>query len=666
MSLPTIDNVRRPRSQGYNARLNELIVRLVENNEHPLNIQTAEAQPPSINTNENPEDFSPTKGRVFSRSGFYGGEGLAFAHRPTNTELDRTRYWDSDCINIEREDISDIPSIKLSHHLKQQDDITNTNSIIAASPSTVWMLSGSDIKFTTDPFDTPPTWTTENPTLGHAGNLVSLALLNDDPYIAISGDGIHRRVAGVWAHWSDQSASDIFSVKERIFGFSSQNLYEIRAGAGSVLIHSLESNKRWCDITSVGPAILATASDGNVYTFTFETDEDTFDLVLFSRTKIEGENPRAITALHEEILLTTSTTNAVGGTIGRLYRCKLTQTLTLERQLVKEWGNNQSTRYNFATASQAKFSYATDRSSFYFNIVENTSGTDYKVSVWRYNLIENALSRYTSIDFAALADRPQFRGVIRFKGKTFFTMYSDAGLLSDVQGFWWESDEYCSEGYLITPLADFFTAVEKVWVSINVDGLSQSANETIEIYYTNTPSAITDPDSSDWHLLTEIIGVNLTEELRVRATRGRYLAMMIKLKSSNNTDTPELFSIAAQGYNGKSDFVINLPISVSDIVRRPGKRRKRAKNLGRSLHDRLISMQGEDIELEVYDPPLLVLGALEAVSERATVQYVKGFPIQVAYVTVVGKLLSDTSNLTGENVMGIGIMGIEIMGGVDD
>ena len=93
--LPSPSNTSEPKSQGFEANLDDLFLRFAVGPGRQMNINTAPLQAQAIQTSETPEDFQQEFGQIFSRTDFAGGGGLDKAHRRNAADTDFSRFWDS-------------------------------------------------------------------------------------------------------------------------------------------------------------------------------------------------------------------------------------------------------------------------------------------------------------------------------------------------------------------------------------------------------------------------------------------------------------------------------------------------------------------------------------------------------------------------------------------
>lgn len=640
MALPNTTNVTRPRSLGYGLRLDEQLYRLVVTPETPIQTKTVEPNPQRINTNENAEDFLPSVGQLFSRSEFQGGEGLAFAHRPTNTEEDRTRFWDSEGINVAQTKLGVPPQIKLSFQSTRV-DTTSQQYLAETSNGFVWSTpeSGSNINRIENPTSTPVTLNSE--AVGGGAIVGSVAILNDLPYVAAT-NGVYGRstnvTVGAWSQFSTKPTSRIWNVKERLIGKGYElggdghSLYEIRSGADSVLLHALDSNYEWMDVAEFSGGLLAVASDGHLYMFTFETDEATFDLTLNSRTKFEGEIPVSIGCLYDTVLIGTILPNT--GTLpymkgaGKLY-AGIVQDFSINLKLIKQIGETADLTHYIPLEI-----YGTGN-NFYIGVEDPSRN---KGDIWRYDITNGALSRYIYYTMGAGATTYDgIHSILMIRGKLLYTVVEAAG----ARGIYRESYNAVTSGYMILPLIDFYNAYNKAWVSVRVDGIFPTSWD-IEVYFSTNPDAILDSDHVSWTLLDTWDSSSDPAEVRFpNGTSSRYMAIKIKfVDNSGGHGEVALRSITVRSYQGPNDLRIRVPVNVSNVINIPGRRRIRTRRLGRQIHEQLKTMFGQDVEAELYEPKIKILGVVEDVDMQVTRLFHRGVASSIAYVTVLGSKIS--------------------------
>ena len=214
---------------------------------------------------------------------------------------------------------------------------------------------------------------------------------------------------------------------------TSGDLYEVTSSSPTTM-KTLPTGTEWTDVADGGAVVLGAASDGYIYSFADESSS----LTLKGQTFIEGEVSKRYRYSTRFIFYGTYQ-NTASGKIGRLYVAEITNANSLyvlvNAQLIKQWGDGTT------TLNQAPYKIISTRDSIYTGIVDSAS----KTNLWRYYLPTGGIAR--DVEFA---ESGIVEGIAVFSDRIFATM-SGGGLYR-------ESYKFVSTGYIITPLADFFTS----------------------------------------------------------------------------------------------------------------------------------------------------------------------------------------------------------------
>jgi hypothetical protein len=629
MAVPTTTNVKNPRGMGYGFALDGHLFRLAVGPGRELTISTAPPEAQRINTASNPEELAAEYGITFARSQFDGGEGLYRAHVEGASP---SRFWDSKNVSVTPAGPGEFPEIKL---LPKMDRIsedfffgtTDVHLLYDEKTGTLYASMFNDLLFSTDPFSPTPSFEWEDPsphgaeptsTSTYIGGVVMLG--DDDIYIALGTNGIHKKTAGVWTHWSDVLATRIWSVKGRIVASDGRNLYEVLAGgaAPSPLL-TLPPGKVWTDAVDGGSHVLCTASDGYVYAFV----SDAGALSLVTQTPFEGEYPTAIGQSQGVVMIGTTSPSR-----GRLYIGSLSTTGQVEDlTLVKEWSTGHPR------------TVVGNRSSLITSVED---GTD--THLWKYDLRTGGLSRDLTVD----AVSESVIGLLRANNRVFVGIKG---------GVYRESTFTSDEGYLISPLADFVSSAAKSWVASTLETGELGDGRVVELYYTTDPEALLDPDSTAWTLAMRRDaggGLPVTEPLP--STVSRSLAGMVKLYSTGldgaPTPTVRSFSFAAYASSGDEDLIVTLPVNVSDHIERRGVARRRAPGAGDAAYRMLMSFEGKPVLLELFAPKRAVRGVLEQVGTPVSALTKRGSTTAISMARVRGKYVGVEGTTSGAGVFG--------------
>jgi len=608
MVLPDTSNTKHPRAYGYGVRINDKYFRLVNTQQHKVQIQSAPLQADRVDTQENPEDFTQEYGTVFSRSDFSGGLGLEYMHRQDNPDDARTRYWDSKNI-----DISEGNPITLLPQTTSREQVGDDNLILASWKNRLYLAEGSTLKELTQPSSATTNFATDSNYTG--GRITGLTNTGGKQYISDS-TGVYSRTEPTN---SFNSASDLtnitylWGVKSRAIAAVSNELHEVRSGGTSYKIYTLDAGSSWVSVVDAGAAILAGADDGYIYSIAVDDSNNPNDPSVQAQTRISFD---VLLDMHFRagVLYYTTYQTVENGTIGRLWQATLDQqSLTVTNSsVIYEWGDNTNTE------DTKPGPIAGDRESIYFPVLE-PNGEAY---IWRYSMVEGAINRETGHTTSPV-------DTIAHAGNRTYFAINNGQVYS-------EGDQYAEEGYLITPLADFYTDTEKSWAGARIDTARVGAGHSIEMYYTTDPEAIHDPDSLSWVKIKNIRTGTDNTETQIRDVRSRFLSTMIKLYS-DGPETPNVRSLSVRAYPGPGDIVFLLPINVSDSYSAPNKERKTIPGLGRRYYEEIYGRHGTSVEVELLDPKHAIHGVVEQISEVIPVMSSRGSPTHITQVKVRGR-----------------------------
>jgi len=641
-TLPTKATVDRPRAKGYDGFIGDLYFRLAASPQQPATDETAPPQPDRFTTEVNPEDFGESFGKTFSKVDFTGGAGLDQAHQRDATERDLTRYWDSRNVDIRRVEGS-VQEIRLLRATAAVGSTgTDTFPSLAQIGGRLFWINGNDVLNTADPTVGSPTINNEDPHAAEGDQAVlDLAVLGDELYAAITTNGIHNRSSGgTWAHWSDLAATRLWGVKARVLASTGAALYEAAAAAGSTLLHTLPSGQTWEDICDAGAAILAAGSDGYIYAFAEESGQ----LVLKAQTRVEGEKPRSIIAAQGFVFYSTIQSVAAGGKIARWWRAVLSDAFVLEAgQVLRQWGSGAE------TVDHDPSKMLVTRDHVYVGVVEDGSETH----LWRYDFVTTAVSRDLIFGVSA---RP---GGIAVDNERLFVTLASGGLHR-------EATTYATSGWLMTPLADFFTARNKQWIGGRLWVRQITSNEAARLYYATDPEVLEDAASGAWVELIELASGVGGDEVAIANTEARWLAGKIELLASVDAATsPRVRGCAFRAFPGFNDVILQLPINVSDQVERPNRRRVRLNGHGEQIWAALKEMEGKPKAVELFRPPTRVRGIVESVSVPIRTRTERGSVTIAAMVTVRGLRENPLSAAAGVASLGSVVLGVTSLGGVE-
>ena len=628
--LPSPSNTSAPESQGFEANLDDLFLRFAVGPGRQMNINTAPLQAQAIQTSETPEDFQQEFGQIFSRTDFAGGSGLDKAHQRNANPNDFQRYWDSKGIDVfSGKEVGQEYKVSLLHDTDEVQTTTGTNLYMQELGGEIFYADGAVLK----KVSTPLTGTVSDDGTPSAGNnITGMAVLGSKLYLVANGDIYVRNSAGSYATYNTHKTFDkLWSMKGRLVASATNGeLHEVAATSSPPTMKALPSGSSWTDVADGGAVVLATADDGYIYSFADESST----LTLKGQTFVEGEVPNAIDAAQGLIFYGTYQ-NTASGKIGRLYVAEITNANNLyvlvNAQLIKQWGDGTT------TLNQAPYKIISTRDSIYTGIVDSAS----KTNLWRYYLPTGGIAR--DVEFA---ESGIVEGLAVFSDRLFATV-SGGGLYK-------ESTNYVSTGYVITPLADFFTSEKKQWVGAKLN-TNVVTSGSVKLFTSTIAGDINNSDAATWAEQVSIFSGTGGDEEVMTLVDGRWIAGKIEINTDDVTQSPEMLSFAIRGFQLVNDLVVDMPINISDQIERPFRKALRVQGQGDLVYQALRNKEGKNVQLEIFRPDTLLRGIIENVSSPIEEISPRGSVTMYCLVRFRGSKVVKTST------SGVGL-GIELLG----
>ena len=628
--LPSPANTNAPEAQGFEANLDDLFLRFAVGPGRQMNINTAPLQAQAIQTSETPEDFQQEFGQIFSRTDFAGGSGLDKAHKRNAGENDFQRYWDSKGVDVfSGKAVGQEYNISLLHDTDEVQTTTGTNLYMQELGGEIFYADGAVLKKVA----TPLTGSVADDGTPSAGNnITGMAVLGTKLYLVANGDIYVRNSAGSYATYNTHKTFDkLWSMKGRLVASATNGeLHEVAATSSPPTMKALPSGSSWTDVADGGAVVLACADDGYIYSFADESST----LTLKGQTFVEGEVPNAIDAAQGLIFYGTYQ-NTASGKIGRLYRAEITNANNLyvlvNAQLIKQWGDGTT------TLNQAPYRLISTRDSIFVGIIDSAS----KTNLWRYYLPTGGIAR--DLEFA---ESGIVEGIAVFSDRLFATV-SGGGLYR-------ESTNYVSTGYVITPLADFFTSEKKQWVGAKVN-TNVVTSGSIKLFTSTIAADINNPTAATWSEQVSIFSGTGGDEEVMTLVDGRWITGKIEINTDDVTQTPQMLSFAIRGFQLVNDLVVDMPINISDQIERPFRKALRVQGQGDLVYQALRNREGKNVQLEIFRPDTLLRGIIENVSSPIEEISPRGSVTMYCLVRFRGSKVVQTST------SGVGL-GIELLG----
>ena len=634
--LTTQAEISNPQRKGYDFRIDNQLYRAAISGDRQMTIQSSDVQEQGVNVKQNPEDFTSNLGRIFSRNNFSGGSNLDTAHRANGTAQDVTRFWDSECVDVFTSDLGKGYNVQLLHTTESKQALSSAVSHMAVVGTRVY-VSDDETLYKSD--DGGHNWSTVTEGLTAGYQIKGLAAHGDLLYITAnngSAGEIETLTSGGTSTQKMSAAAydKIFSVKGQFLVTigNAIHAYDGNTTVGSAII-TLPSGQTFTDVADVGAVVLATATDGRIYSI--KDIAGTF--TAKGQTEISGEQPTCIVESQGIIFYGTKDVQITGNkVIGRLYRAALTVADDLyvlsQNQLIKEWDVD-----DVDNSPNVLF---TTRDSVYTGIKESSSTS----FLWRYYLPTGGIARYYKAGVGATIQN------IKLVDEKFLFTVTSSGVFK-------QSSNFEEEGYLIAPPADFFTAENKQYVEATAEVEDLNSGESVELHLSNKYEAINNSNDESWDLESDIRSGTGEEPVQLSRV-GRYIAVKVVLKSTTSNTSPKFKAFQVRALARPELVVIQIPVNISDRVERPYRKPIKVKNLGETIYQSLKDKEGQPVTLEVYDPAEVIRGVVENITYPIISNPNIGSVTQYAILTVRGTRQETFSQVTTGDVFAVNKYGV--------
>ena len=624
-----------PKRKGYDFRVDNQLYRSAIGPGREMTIQSSDVADASVNVRQNPEDFTSNIGRIYSRNDFSGGSNLDNAHKANGNPNDVRRFWDSQGVDVFNTDLGKGYNVQLLHTTEKEQALSSAVSHMAVVGTRIYVSDDETLYKSDDGGDTFST-VTEGLTAGY--QIKGLAAHGDLLYITANNGSAGEIETLTSGGTSTQKMSaavydKIFSVKNTFIVTIGNALHQYDGNTTvSSAIITLPSGQTFTDVTDAGAVVLATATDGRIYSL----KDVSGTLTLKGQTEISGEQPTCIIESQGIIFYGTKELQTGSKVIGRLYRANLRVADDLyvlaENQLIKQWdvdGIDNSPNALFTT-----------RDSVYTGIKESGSTS----FLWRYYLPTAGIARYYKASAGGTVNN-----IVNVDEKFLFTVTSD--------GVYQQTNTFEQEGFIIAAPADFFTAENKQFVEASVEVEELSDGNTVELHLSNKYESINDSNDSTWDLEVNAesgVGEELVQLQRV----ARYVVVKVVLKSPTQVSTPKFKAFRVRALARPELVVVQIPVNISDRVERPFRKPILVRNLGETIYQSLKDKEGNAVTLELYDPAEIVRGVVEKISYPIQSNPNVGSVTQYAILTVRGTRQQTFSQVTSGDIFGVKGLGI--------
>ena len=634
--IPTTINISNPKRYGYDLKLDDILLRSAVGPGRDMTIQSSDVEGGQVNVRQNAEDFTSNLGRVFSRNDFSGGSNLDLAHRRNGNDNDTIRFWDSQSVDVFKKDLGESYNVSLLETTTNERSLSSSDgdNYLAVVGTTIYVSDDATLYKSTDGGQT---FSTQSTGLTAGYHIKGLAAHGDLLYIVANNGSAGEIETLTYGGTSTQKSTaqifdGIWSVKNKFLVSAGTSIYEYD---GATTVSSakvtLASGESWTDVTDAGAVALATATDGRIYSF----KDVSASFTVKGQTEITNEVPTCIVESNGIIFYGTKEDQTGTKKIGRLYRATLQTADDLyvlgNNQLIKQWdvdGIDNSPLKLYAT-----------RDSVYTGIKESGSTS----FLWRYYLQTNGIARYYKAAAGGLV-----KGICSVNEKFLFSVEGN--------GLFKQTSVFESEGFVLLPAVDFFTAENKQFVGAEVSTEVLTAGTSVNIDVSTKFESLNNSSDSSFDTVIEQTTGSGDNEVQLKKV-SRFLVTKITLKTTNTSNTPKVKSVQIRALARPELVVARIPINISDRVNRPNRKPLRIKELGDALYNALRDKEGNSVTLEIFDPNEIIRGVVESISYPVQSNTEVGSVVQYAILTVRGTRQNVVTDVTSAEVFGINALG---------
>ena len=676
MTIVLTTPVKRPKAEGYNLSIDGVWWRTVSNPNAQIQLGTRDSLAPRTDQRGSIYNNVLDIGYAWSRTDLSGGEGLDWDPREIALEvnqiaLDPVRYWNSVGIDVSRPDVAGERYALRLARTSQIWGVPVTDPIdLAVSENFIYVADGPDISWYAGWGNTIAIGTDTLP-----DDVIALSASPNDTVVATCADGnayAMRQSAGEIVFslaYGDQgaqklSAEGVWFVNGRFLlsTFDSVDISELRSldYASDIWNDEVidEANGEFWSVVESGPAIVSACSDGTVRTYTPTADDPALTLLPRARlTMPTGEQPILLGSNAGILLIMTTADHADENREElRLYQAEVLDArfnfVVGQVQLKREW--RAASHDGLVTRNMTN-----TRDEIYFFVKEEDDDfSTLNESLWRFDVVTAGLSRVNSVPDVNLNGLVVFDEIVG--GINFGTPESPAPHIEIS-----DPELRQLEGRMIFPNITFGLNTDIAWLAtiIEVGDLVEGGAQ-VELYYSTDPTAILNSNHPSWTIAQRLSSQGASNiERPLRGVKSRTLALQLRMFASEQAArTPEVTRISIRGIPAHRDFIMMVPINVSDYVSVPGRKPTKVAGLGDSLHRQLLDRIGLNVEVNLLDPSVEFRGVLNNVSEPIEYQASRGSVTRYCIVEFRGQRITSGVLGTGNEALGIGLMGVSLMG----
>lgn len=677
MALPTTTDTSEWRREGFGAALDDTYLQLIRPGlvSQSTRVTTRDPETPAVDTRVNAEEIIDQTSQAFGRDDLTGGSGLWRAHRRNPGDTDPTRYWQSQGVVFERARDGEPAEVRLGPKnllVEQADSATDSENfwpsaapIAVAGSFLYYILSDvkneivrvarpwapiaqqSSARIRVPTFDIQGIQTiVATGTTGGAIFIGGRGLLGPGTNAVMKGTGF-----SAFVHYSAQSVERLWFVKGRLLGASGNRLFEVIEGGTSgdgLLATTLDAGASWTQVIDAGNYVVAFSTDGTVSSFTVDLTSLGVPWILATQSDLPGQVPLSAASMLGTILFGTSTPSVVGGNTvtsesggGRVWRASIDGEGNLvDQKLIRDWVERSPRAMVAYGESIYVYTYPDvwryDLATAGFHRWNTVTGTPHNLDLRDGSMVVNMVAVSPDGVGQALGDTND-RVWVNTSGDSPIqtgTVVPNTVVVAN-------SDTPVSQGHVIFPLIDFFTASDKLWTALTLRGTTATGH-SIGMWYSTNVDAANDAAHSSWTFAMDIADGASENDFEFTNVESRWMLIQLKFDAVLDTATavsPVWEAISVRAVPATSEVDVLLTVNVSDRIERPDQTVFDLKGIGQEVYDFLLSKEGKTVDLTLLRTDEDFRGRVVRVDTPSPGSPRRGSSLLGSNVTVRGKRL---------------------------
>ncbi len=658
-----------PTAQGYGVKLNNQLFRVARSDETPARTYTQEALAGRQQQSNLPGRHLLDVGDSEIRDDLTGGEGLDRYPRQNplmGSDLDITRYWSSTNMDFRRPKPGHPSGWTLSPKPGAWATVAAPIRQIISTIDELMVAAGDIVSVYSDPEDVGEVWTQD------LGDPISMLATSDSgEAVALLDNGeLWHRPMGIDEFFeidhvdAPEDVIGVWVVKDRIVIYQRDlasaeagKLAELSLAVGGTpttptytptvtVFDTFHAELRF--VSDCGTVIMAGTSDGYLRSYVPRADTAGSPplLTITGRTHIEGERPYALAHRSGRVIVLTEILGAIRLHTGTLLDERFNFVVG-ELQLRRTWEipipEVESPTWQFYD----RISISDDNAWW---MIDDVAG----LHIWRYDLVSTGVhNHHTMLHFGG-------SNIVAWRG-AYALHHGNLDVMV-------ESEEFPEEGNVILPVISLGMNTEVAWQAIHsqVDDLVFSGGLQVQIMAAfDVPDVIFDPDNQQWQQILAATGPQQARRRTSLDVSSHTIAIMVKIRAvPPGFHAPKVRQIGIVGVSVERNWVVEVPISISDQAEVPYRQPLTVPGWGDSIHRTLMQMSGQPADITLFDPPVRVVGILNRVLEPTAYVTDRGSQGVRCIVEVLGKRIGlDTSSEdVADEASGLGLMGVMLLG----